>query len=93
MRWIRFVLKFVFICNLCFILGQLLRITAYDHRLDVIVEHVLVLGVGVAFPLNLAVCLITAVLLMIKKIQWKQLPPWLFLCNVGILIFQLIVSY
>lgn len=86
-------LKFAFICNLCFILGQLLRITAYDHRLDVVVEYVLVLGVGVAFPLNLIICLITAVLLMLKRIQWKSLPPWLFLCNVGILIFQLIVSY
>ncbi|QJB32328.1 hypothetical protein HF324_13365 [Chitinophaga oryzae] len=93
MRWIRFVLKFAFICNLCFILGQLLRITAYDHRLDVIVEYVLVLGVGVAFPLNLAICLITGVLLLLKKIQWKPLPPWLFLFNLGILIFQLIVTY
>ncbi|WP_078668321.1 hypothetical protein [Chitinophaga eiseniae] len=74
-------------------MGQLLRITAYDHRLDVMVEHVLILGVGVAFPLNLAICLITGVLLLLKKIQWKPLPPWLFLCNVGILIFQLIVTY
>lgn len=93
MRWIRFVLKFAFICNLCFILGQLLRYTTYDHRLDMMVEHVLVLGVGVALPVNLVVCLLTAVLLGLKKIQWKPLPPWLFLCNVGILIFQLIVTY
>ncbi|RBL89714.1 hypothetical protein DF182_24775 [Chitinophaga flava] len=93
MRWIRFVLKFTFICNLCFILGQILRISAYDHSFDMIVSHVLVLGVGVAFPLNLVVCLVTGVLLLLKKINWKQLPPWLFLCNVGILVVQLIVSY
>lgn len=93
MRWIRFVLKFAFICNLCFILGQILRITAYDHSFDVIVNYVLVLGVGVAFPLNLAVCAVTGILLLLKKIMWKSLPPWLFLFNLAILIFQLIVSF
>ncbi len=93
MRWIRFLLKFAFICNLCFIISEILRITAYDHSFDNIVNHILVLGVGIAFPLNALLCVLTGVLLLLKKIQWKTLPPWLYLFNIAILIFQLIVNY
>lgn len=93
MRWIRFVLKFAFICNLCFIIGELLRIIAYDHAWDAMINHIVVLGLGVAFPLNLLVCVITGILLLLKKITWKALPPWLYLLNIAILIFQLIVNY
>ncbi|PSL44947.1 hypothetical protein CLV51_105320 [Chitinophaga niastensis] len=93
MRWLRFLLKFAFICNLCFIIGEILRITAYNHSWDAIVNHVLVLGVGMAFPLNGLVCILTAILLLLKKIQWKALPPWLYLLNIAILIFQLIVNF
>ena len=93
MRLIRFLLKFTFICNLCFLISEILRITVYDHSLDTIVNHVLVLGVGVAFPLNGLVCVLTGIMLLLKKIQWKELPPLLYLLNITILIFQLIVNY
>ncbi|MEC5145394.1 DUF5658 domain-containing protein [Chitinophaga sp. 180180018-2] len=93
MRWIRFLLKVTFICNLCFLISEILRITTYDHSLDAVVNHILVLGVGLAFPLNGLVCLLTALLLGLKKIQWKTLPPWLYLFNIAIFIFQLIVNY
>jgi hypothetical protein len=93
MRLIRFLLKFTFICNLCFLASEILRITVYDHSLDTVVNHVLVLGVGVAFPLNGLVCVAAAVMLLLKKIRWKELPPWLYLLNIAILIFQLIVNY
>lgn len=93
MRWIRFLLKVTFICNLCFLISEILRITTYDHSLDAVVNHILVLGVGLAFPLNGLVCLLTALSLGLKKIQWKTLPPWLYLFNIAIFIFQLIVNY
>ena len=93
MRPIRFLLKFTFICNLCFFISEILRITVYDHSLDTIVNHVLVLGVGIAFPLNGLVCVLTGIMLLLKKIQWKELPPLLYLLNITILIFQLIVNY
>lgn len=93
MRWIRFLLKFAFICNVCFLISEILRITAYDHSFDTVVNHVLVLGVGIAFPLNGLVSVLTGVLLLLKKIQWKPLPPWLYLLNIAIFIFQLIVNY
>ena len=93
MRLIRFLLKFTFICNLCFLISEILRITVYDHSLDTIVNHVLVLGVGIAFPLNGLVCVLTGIMLLLKKIRWKELPPLLYLLNITILIFQLIVNY
>jgi hypothetical protein len=93
MRWIRFLLKLAFICNICFLISEILRITVYNHALDSIVNHVLVLGVGIAFLLNGLVCVLTGVLLLLKKIQWKTLPPWLYLLNIAIFIFQLIVNY
>ncbi|HEY9259054.1 hypothetical protein [Chitinophaga sp.] len=78
---------------MCFLVSEILRVTVYDHALDTIVNHVLVLGVGIAFPLNGLVCVLTGLLLLLKKIQWKALPPWLYLLNVAIFIFQLIVNY
>ncbi|RFS18725.1 hypothetical protein DVR12_27155 [Chitinophaga silvatica] len=93
MRWIRFLLKFAFICNLCFLVSEILRITNYSHSLDAVVSHILVLGVGIGFPLNGLICLITGILLVLRKIQWKGLPPWLYLLNIIFLIVQLIVYY
>ncbi|WP_144695842.1 hypothetical protein [Chitinophaga vietnamensis] len=83
----------MFICNLCFIAGEILRITAYDHSWDTLVNHVLVLGVGIAFPVNLLLSIIVAVLLLLKKITWRALPPWVYLSNLAILVFELIVSF
>ena len=71
MRWIRFLLKFAFICNLCFLVSEILRITVYSHSLDMVINHILVLGVGIAFPLNGLICVLTGILLLLKKIQWK----------------------
>ncbi len=93
MRLIRFLLKFVFICNLCFIAGEILRITAYNHNWDGLVKHVLVLGVGIAFPTNFLLSIVVGVLLLLRKIEWKSLPPWVYLSNLAILIVQLIVSF
>ncbi|SEB09631.1 hypothetical protein SAMN05660909_05418 [Chitinophaga terrae (ex Kim and Jung 2007)] len=93
MRWIRFLLKLAFICNLCFLISEVLRYTVYNHTYDAVINHVLVLGIGIAFPLNGLICVVTGVLLMLKKIQWKALPPWLYLLNIIFLIVQLIVNY
>jgi len=93
MRWIRFLLKFVFICNVCFIIGEILRITAYNHEWDALLMHILVLGVGIAFPVNLVVSVLVALLLLLKKIEWKSLPPWVYLLNLAILIVQLYITF
>lgn len=93
MGWIRFLLKFVFICNVCFIIGEILRIISYNHALDAVVNHILILGVGIAMPVNLLLSIIVAVLLLIRKITWQSLPPWVYLLNLLILIVQLIVTF
>lgn len=93
MRLIRFLLKFAFVCNLCFVAGQIIRVTSYHESLEGIIRHILVLGIPIAFPLNAVVCVLTAIYLLTGKIKWPELPPLLYVLNLLILVAQLIVNF
>lgn len=86
MRWLRFLLKFSFICNCCYLLGFIIRMTDYQNAAT---KHILVLGYIVAAPINIITCLTMITLLLLRKIQWKENHPYIFILNVIILILQL----
>lgn len=90
MRLAIFLLKFVFICNLCYLAGWLLRMTEHPERFSWIVNHVLVLGYIVALPANIITSLLVIILLLSKKARWSELPGYLFVLNLIILIVQII---
>ncbi|MRG44878.1 hypothetical protein GFS24_07125 [Chitinophaga sp. SYP-B3965] len=89
MSWLRFLLKFSFICNCCYLIGFIIRMVEYTDSYQHVVKHIMVLGGLVAAPLNIIVCLLTTILLLVRKVQWTNIHPYIFVLNVIILLIQL----
>lgn len=89
MSWIRFLLKFSFICNCCYLIGFIIRMVEYEDSFQHVVKHIMVLGGLVAAPLNIITCILTTILLLAKKVRWPDTHPYIFILNVIILLIQL----
>lgn len=93
MSRLRFVLKLAFICNLCFLAGEATYYINYADSFEGLVKHILILGFLLAFPLNIVVSIITTILLVKRKASWKDLPPFVFVTNLIILIAQFLFLF
>ncbi|TWI86875.1 hypothetical protein LX66_4142 [Chitinophaga japonensis] len=91
MRLVKFLLKFVFICNLCYLAGWLLRMTEQSGDLSPVFKHMVVLGYLVALPANIITSLLAIILLLARKVSWAELPGYLLILNLIILIVQILV--
>lgn len=89
MRLVRFLIKLSFICNICFLLGFLIRMTGDSEGWSFLTKHVTVLGWLVAAPLNILTVLLAIVMLLLKKVRFADIHPYVFVANVIILLFQL----
>ncbi|SFD81884.1 hypothetical protein SAMN05518672_103345 [Chitinophaga sp. CF118] len=85
---LRFLLKLAFICNLCFLLVQFSRYINMSKGFESIIKSIIPLGMMVAFPLNIITLIIATVMLIRQKKIWKELPPYLFIINLIILLSQ-----
>jgi hypothetical protein len=85
---LRFFLKLAFICNLCFLLVQFSRYINMSKGFEAIIKSVIPLGMMVAFPLNVISIIVAIVMLIMRRIPWRELPPWVFVINVIILLSQ-----
>lgn len=91
MQLIRFLLKFAFICNCCFLIVRFLQMFNTDGRLSETIKTGAVLGMLVAPFLNICTLVLVLVMLLLKRITWKGLPPWIFISNIVILLLQIFV--
>lgn len=89
MRVIRFLLKFSFICNCCYLIGFIIRMMEHTDAFQHVQKHIIVLGLVVAAPLNIVTCLLTTILLLTRKVRWADAHPYIFILNVIILLVQL----
>jgi type IV secretory pathway VirB2 component (pilin) len=85
---LRFLLKLAFICNLCFLLVQFSRYINMSKGFEAIVKSIIPLGMMVAFPLNVVTLIVAIVMLIMKRITWRELPPYVFIVNIIILVSQ-----
>ena len=90
MQKLLFFSRVAFICNICFVLAFLMKYVP-DLKDGYLTSTVLILGVGLAFGLNLLVNLITGVFLLQRKYREPPYPSWLIIANFLFLIPQLIV--
>lgn len=88
MTWLRFLIKLSFICNCCYLIGFVIRMMDYADTWEHVVKHIMVLGGLVAAPLNIITCLLGAILLLTRKVQWANMHPYIFVLNVIILLVQ-----
>ncbi len=89
MRLVRFLIKLSFICNICFLLGYFVRMMGDPEAWSFLTKHVTILGWLVAAPLNILTVLIAVVMLLLKKVRFADIHPYVFVLNVLILLIQL----
>lgn len=89
MRWLRFLVKFSFIRNCCYLLGFIIRMTDFEDKFEGVVKHILVLGYLVSPFLNILTILAAVILLLAKKTKWTEVHPYIFILNVIIFLIQL----
>lgn len=85
---LRFFLKLAFICNLCFLLAEVSYYIDYKGHFGELLKVVLPMGLIVAFPLNLVTAIIAVIMLLRHRLTFAQLPPYVFIVNLSILLAQ-----
>lgn len=90
MRKLLFFSRVAFICNVCFVLAWLMKYLPPIQQ-EHIASTILVLGLGLSFILNVIINLFIIVFLLQRKPVWGEIPRWLIIANVAVLIPQLIL--
>ncbi len=89
MNWLRFLIKVSFICNICYLVGFIIRMLDNTANWEHVAKHIMVLGGLVAAPLNIVTCLLAVIMLLRKKVRFAEIHPVIFILNVIILLLQL----
>lgn len=82
-----------FICNVCFVFVWIMRLypVLKEGQQGHLVTIVLILGILIAFLLNIIVNLILLVYILQRKAVWKHFPAWLIIANFLFLLPQIIL--
>jgi uncharacterized membrane-anchored protein len=93
MQSLIFFSRVAFICNVCFVFVWIMR---YSPSLKQgqpghFISLVLILGILIAFVLNIAVNLFILAFLLQRKAVWKHFPAWLVIANFLFLLPQIIL--
>jgi hypothetical protein len=85
--------RVAFICNVCFVFVWIMRFypVLKEGQQGHLVSIVLILGILVAFVLNIIVNLIVLVYILQRKAVWKHFPSWLIIANFLFLLPQIIL--
>jgi hypothetical protein len=93
MQSLIFFSRVAFICNVCFVLVWVMRYyPILEHgQPGEFVSLVLILGILIAFLLNIVVNLFVVVFMLQRKAVWKLFPGWLIIINFLFLLPQIIL--
>jgi RsiW-degrading membrane proteinase PrsW (M82 family) len=93
MQSLIFFSRVAFICNVCFVLVWVMRIYPMleEGRPSDVVSLVLILGILIAFLLNIVVNGFILVFILQRKPVWKHFPGWLIITNFLFLFPQIIL--
>lgn len=89
MRWLLFISRVTFICNLCYILSVIGRYFNLEQLHEHVVSTIVILGFIAVF-LNILVTIIWLISIFLGK---KFIPTWLGIVNLLCLIFQLVNAF
>jgi len=90
MRFLRFLSRVAFICNVCFLLSVLLLWLDHPPEGDLI-SLIIVIGFVLAFIINLFVNISYGIHLLFRKKRSEQIPDWLMVANFIFLVPELIL--
>jgi hypothetical protein len=89
MRWLLFLSKLAFICNLAFLLSFLLRITNWLSNRD-IHAYIIIIGWVLSVLFNPFTVLCYLLFFLLKRKYILAVPGWLIVVNVFFLFLQLV---
>ena len=87
MRWIYFIARVAFLCNLAFLFCVLLQYTNLELNQD-LVSLLIILGWVMAIAVNTLSNILVLVALLRKRLLAMNIPSWLTLANFLFLIFE-----
>lgn len=88
MRWLLFLSRVAFICNIFFLLAVTLRIGNWVHNAD-IVALILLIGYLLVLLFNPLVNIFYLILFLFRKKFWTVVPSWLITANLLFLVMEL----
>ncbi|MGE5106486.1 MAG: hypothetical protein ACM3H8_03005 [Sphingobacteriales bacterium] len=94
MRWISFLAKLAFICNVCFLLCFLIRYSNLELN-EEIIAIIIILGWVMAIAINIFSMTANIVGKVKGSYARAEVPAWLFLSNfvmMGVEIFYLVLN-
>lgn len=93
MQSLIFFSRVAFICNVCFVVVWVMRYYPIlkQGQPGEFVSLVLILGILIAFLLNIGVNLFVLVFMLQRKGVWKHFPGWLIITNFLFLLPQIIL--
>lgn len=89
MRWLLFLSKLAFICNVLFLVAFTFRIGNWTHYQDII-SIVIIIGWVLVFLFNPLVNLCYLILLLTKRRSLAIVPVWLKTSNIFFLIIEMV---
>jgi hypothetical protein len=89
MKWLSFLSKLSFICNLCFIFCLLLRYSNLDLN-EELNSLLIILGWVMAIVINAFYFLVTLIALARKRYGRDAVPTWLILANLLFLLIEMV---
>jgi len=88
MRWLLFLSRLAFVCNIFFLLAVSLQFGNWIHNPDV-TATIAVMGYFMVVLLNPLVNICYAVLFLFRKKFWTIVPSWIITANILFLIMQI----
>lgn len=88
MRWLLFLSRVAFICNIFFILAFSLQISNWVNNGD-LEALIVIIGVFLFMLFNPLVNICYLVLLLLRRKFWHIVPSWLITANILFLIMQI----
>lgn len=89
MRWLLFLSKLAFICNIAFLISFVFRVTNWLTNQD-LEAYIIIIGWGLSILFNPVVTLCYLILFWVKRKALAVVPPWLIVMNILFLILQLV---
>jgi hypothetical protein len=89
MRWLLFLSKLAFICNIAFLISFVFRVTNWltNHDLE---AYIIIIGWGLSILFNPLVTLCYLIFFWVKRKALAVVPAWLIVMNILFLILQLV---
>jgi hypothetical protein len=88
MRWLYFLSRLAFICNLFFLLAVSIQLTDWISNAD-ITATIALIGYFLVLMINPLLNLLYLLLFLLRKKFWTVIPSWLITANIMFLVLQI----